>query len=144
MDPKQYESELEFITIKIDDRTFRTYRRTLTQVDGSKIAKLFNGKYQEKQLLRYDEKSKVYYMNSNPDIFGQVLEVLRTKGSAQIKMSSPLYAALLEFGVAKKFYSSMNPDTLKMGTYKKSLSGYHVVFASYRSTSLAGSYYPLS
>ena len=63
--PKEKISDEDFITIKVDDRTFRTYRGTLTQVKGSFIAKLFGAH----QHVIHKDNDCVYYLNYNPDTF---------------------------------------------------------------------------
>ncbi len=129
----------------MDERTFRTYRKTLTQVKGSKIAKLFSGQCEDKRLIPHHDKSNmVYTVNCNATTFAQILEVLRTEGAAHIEMTSELVAAMLEFGILKTFYSTLDPETLTTGgpqVFSRNKKEFHVVFEAYRSTE-NNSYYP--
>jgi len=144
-----FSSDLQFITIKVDDRIFRTYRKTMAQVSDSKIAQLFRGTLEDKNLLEFDEKTNVYILNCNPHIFAQILDILRTKQTAHIELTSALVAALDEFGILRHFYPALNVDTLQSQQCGASVSEpaspaydkeYHVVFRVYRSNALQGKY----
>eukprot|EP01084_Bolivina_argentea_P166049 288375_1 len=140
----------DFITIKVDERTFRTYRKTLTQVEGSKIAKLFSGTCEDKQLIPAKDKSNMFYtVNYNGETFAQVLEILRNKGKIDFDITAALHVALVEFGILNRFFPSFNSNSLvsvsnstDSNSLLANMKGYHVVFEVYRSTALANSYYP--
>eukprot|EP01083_Nonionella_stella_P278732 947925_1 len=69
-------SDSDHIIIKIDDKTFRTTRGTLTQVKGSFIAKLFGAHHD----MIHRDNDGAYCLNCNPDTFAEVLDILRKKG----------------------------------------------------------------
>ena len=133
-------SDSDHIVIKIDDRTFTSTRGTLTQVKGSFIAKLFGAHHD----MMYRDEEGAYYLNCNPDTFAKVLDVLRNKGSvgADFKMTHGLYTMLLQFGILNKFFPNFDASTLSLSD--QSMTDYHVVFKSYRSTANKSTNYPLS
>ena len=131
-------SDEDFITIKVDDRTFRTYRGTLTQVKGSFIQKLFGPHHD----MMHRDDDGVYYLNCNPDVFGEVLDILRKRGAmaADFKMTPKLYAALKEYGILKEFFPKFKFSDLSLGIDSKQALDYHVVFQSWRSTANNSTY----
>jgi len=130
-------SDEDHIVIKIDDRTFRTTRGTLTQVKGSFIAKLFGAHH---DMMHRDEEG-AYYLNCHPDTFAEVLDVLRKKGkvSNEFTMTHALYAALLQFEILNKFFPDFDVSSITLRDPNK--AGYHVVFKSYRSTAARDQYF---
>ena len=108
----------DFITIKIDDRTFGTYRYTLTQVKDSKLAKLFNGECVDKELVNCD-KSNLYSLNYNSDTFAQILDVLRNKFimPKDFELTATLKAALSQFGLLNAYNSPPSPPNFKRNQY---------------------------
>ena len=126
-------SDNDFITIKIDDKVFRTMRGTLTQVPHSFMAKLFGA---HSDMIHRDE-TDAYCLNCDPEIFGQVLNILRRRGTMtpRFKMTHELCAALVDYGLWDAFFSSYNLSELGIGNNnRKDKENYHIVFQSWRSS----------
>eukprot|EP01084_Bolivina_argentea_P115975 206152_1 len=137
-EPQPEISDDDFIVVKVDDRTFRTYRGTLTQINGSFIAKLFGP---HSHLIHRDLDGS-YCLNCNADVFEQVLKILRKRGTVPVdfKMTHTLYAALMEYGILEAFFPVFNPSELGLSNIKNAKQIYHVVFESWRSTSWESNY----
>jgi len=136
--PKLKISDNDFIVIKIDDRTFRTYRGTLTQIKGSFIAKLFGA---HSDMIHRDTDG-AYCLNCDANIFAEVLEILRKRGTMthDFKMTHKLYAALMEYGILDAFFPAYHISDLGVVKTEKNAKDYHVVFQSWRSTANKDNY----
>eukprot|EP01083_Nonionella_stella_P071344 191570_1 len=135
---KEKISDEDFVTIKVDDRVFKTYRGTLTQIKGSFIQKLFGPHHH----MIHRDSDGAYYLNRNPDTFAGVLDILRKRGAVatDFKITPTLYAALVEYGILKAFFPSFQLSELSIGCDEKKKGDYHVVFQSFRSTANNGNY----
>eukprot|EP01084_Bolivina_argentea_P164722 286344_1 len=130
----------DFIVIKVDDRTFRTYRGTLTQIKGSLIAKIFGA---HSDLIHRDSHG-AYCLNCNADVFGEVLELLRMNMKGKIpfnfEVSNRLYDTLKEYEIFDALFPQYNKSGLGLDKIAENKRDFHVVFESWRSTKCENNY----
>ena len=80
-------SDEDIIHLNVGGQKFTTTRATLCQVEGSLLATMFNGRWEDR--VKRD-KDGVVFFDFNPEYFGWILEYLRAK-----KISSPENPAVL-------------------------------------------------
>ena len=69
-------SDDDIIPLNVGGKKFTTTRSTLCQVEGSLLATMFNGRWEDG--VKRDEDGVVFF-DFNPQYFGYILEYLRTK-----------------------------------------------------------------
>ena len=80
-------SDDDIIHLNVGGQKFSTTRATLCQVEGSLLATMFNGRWEDR--VKRDKDSVVFF-DFNPEYFGWILDYLRAK-----KISSPENPAVL-------------------------------------------------
>ena len=80
-------SDDDIIHLNVGGQRFTTTRSTLWQVEGSLLATMFNGRWEDR--VKRD-KDGVVFFDFNPEYFGWILDYLRAK-----KISSPENPAVL-------------------------------------------------
>ena len=80
-------SDDDIIHLNVGGQKFSTTRATLCQVEGSLLATMFNGRWEDR--VKRD-KDGVVFFDFNPEYFGWILDYLRVK-----KISSPENPAVL-------------------------------------------------
>ena len=80
-------SDDDIIHLNVGGQKFSTTRATLCQVEGSLLATMFNGRWEDR--VKRD-KDGVVFFDFNPEYFGWILDYLRAK-----KISSPENPAVL-------------------------------------------------
>ena len=80
-------SDYDIIHLNVGGQKFTTTRATLCQVEGSLLATMFNGRWEDR--VKRD-KDGVVFFDFNPEYFGWILDYLRAK-----KISSPENPAVL-------------------------------------------------
>ena len=97
----------DFITILVDDRVFRTYRHTMTQVAGSKLAAMFSGKWQSQSggVVIECIDGVQYVLDYNAQTFSVILDVLRHRFVMPdaFELTPAVEAGMAEFGVLEYY-----------------------------------------
>jgi hypothetical protein len=104
-------SDDDIIHLNIGGQKFTSTRSTLCQVEGSLLATMFSGRWEDG--LKRDEDGAVFF-DVNPQYFGYVLDYLRSSHEENCVARKPCRIAKSSKRSSEKFQHSKRPSPLRL------------------------------